>query len=237
MAAFTALSLDGAGGGGAPPPPSAVGGVPLGAGVPNGLSSATPSATGATPPTTSPAASATASAAAAASALSTVAALLPSSDAVRARLGSVWADARPWSEFFAASAFSTPSPGAVAERLTENGRTYAMNYLSLLLVLGALTLLASPLSLLGGGAVAAAYWWLFVVHAGVKVRVGGVEWGKEAKAVAMFVGGGVVLWATGAGGTAVSLLVVGAVLGGAHAVMRKLPGEADFESGYIPATV
>lgn len=50
------------------------------------------------------------------------------------------------------------------------------------------------------------------------------------------VGGGV-LWATGAGGTAVSLVVVGAVLGGAHAVMRKLPGEADFESGYIPATV
>ncbi|KAK1858574.1 hypothetical protein I4F81_001175 [Pyropia yezoensis] len=69
-----------------------------------------------------------------------------------------------------------------------------MNYLSLLLVLGALTLLASPLSLLGGGAVAAAYWWLFVVHAGVKVRVGGVEWGKEAKAVAMFVGGG---WCSG----------------------------------------
>ncbi|GAB0496811.1 hypothetical protein MMPV_008132 [Pyropia vietnamensis] len=208
---------------GRPPPPAGVGGVPLPPGVP-----VAPPSVAATPGG-SPAA-ATASAAAAASALSTVAALLPSSEAVRARLGSVWADARPWSEFFAASAFSSPSPGEVAERLTENGRTYAMNYLTLLLVLGALTLLASPLSLLGGGAVAAAYWWLFVVHAGVKVRVGGVEWGKEAKAVAMTVGGG-------GGAMGDRRRRDGAVLGGAHAIMRKLPGEADFESGYIPATV
>jgi len=204
---------------GRPPPPP----PPPGSGAPVGGAAATP-----TP---------AAAAAATATALSAVAGLLPTPDAVRARLGAVWADARPWSEFFAASAFATPSPGEVAERLAENGRTYAMNYLTLLCVFGVLTLLASPLSLLGGGVVAAAYWWLFVVHAGAPVRVGGVDLGKEAKAVAMTVGGALVLWATGAGGTVVSLVVVGVLLGGAHAVMRKLPGEADFEGGYIPATV
>lgn len=182
------------------------------------------------------AASASAVGAAAGGAISAVAGLVPSTEVIKARLGSVWSESRPWAEFGNVAQMARPEVSEVVERVQENGRYYQMNYLLILIVLGALTILTSPLSFLGGFIVLVAYVYLFVVHP-EPLRLGGVDLDAKAKALMMVLLAMAALWLTGAGATFTSLIVVVAVIALAHAAVRRPAGDLDFDTAYTPATV
>lgn len=175
------------------------------------------------PPAGTAAASASAVGAAAGGAISAVAGLVPSTEVIKARLGSVWSESRPWAEFGNLSQMARPEVSEVVERVQENGRYYQMNYLLILVVLGALTILTSPLSFLGGFCVLVAYVYLFVVHP-EPLRLGGVDLDSKAKAVMMVLLSVAALWVTGAGATFTSLIVVVGVIALAHAAVRRPAG-------------
>jgi len=124
----------------------------------------------------------------------------------------------------------------VVDRVQENGRYYQMNYLLILVVLGALTILTSPLSFLGGFLMLIAYVYLFVVHP-EPLKLGGVELDAKPKALLMVLLSVGVLWLTGAGATFTSLIVVVGVIALVHAAVRRPAGDLDFDTAYTPATV
>lgn len=182
------------------------------------------------------AASASAVGAAAGGAISAVAGLVPSTEVIKARLGSVWSESRPWAEFGNVAQMARPEVSEVVERVQENGRYYQMNYLLILIVLGALTILTSPLSFLGGFIVLVAYVYLFVVHP-EPLRLGGVDLDAKAKALMMVLLAMAALWLTGAGATFTSLIVVVAVIALAHAAVRRPAGDLDFDTAYTPSSI
>lgn len=161
---------------------------------------------------------------------------LPTADVIRSKLGEVWERSRSWSDFFNTSQMNRPAPSEVMERVKENLEHYAFNYLVILLVLSAFTILTSPFTFLGGLFVAAAYAYLFLLNP-EPLKIAGMDVGNNAKAgIVMFVAIAT-LWLTGAGAAFTSLIVVVAFIAIGHAAARKPPGEADFETAYTPATV
>ncbi len=161
---------------------------------------------------------------------------LPTVDVVKSKLGEVWDRSRSWSDFFNTAQMNRPAPSEVMERVKENLEHYAFNYLVILLVLSAFTVLTSPFTFLGGLFVAAAYAYLFLLNP-EPLKIAGMDVGNNAKAgIVMFVAVAT-LWLTGAGAAFTSLIVVVGVIAIGHAAARKPPGEADFETAYTPATV
>lgn len=168
--------------------------------------------------------------------LGRLASFVPSLDTLKERAGAVWSRSRPWGEFLNTTQMSKPELGDLMERMKENLEYYAFNYLVILLVLSAITVLTSPLAFLGGIFIFVAYMYLFVFNP-EPVSVAGITLDNHVKAAAIMTFSLVVLWLTGAGATFTSLLVVVAVIALAHAALRRPPGEADFETAYTPATV
>lgn len=176
------------------------------------------------------------SAVAAVTALGRVAAFAPSMDGVKEKLGDVWTRSRPWSEFANTSQMGRPELGDVAERVRENAEHYAFNYLVILVVMSALTILTSPLAFLGGMFIVAAYSYLYFLNPEPLV-IAGITFDNNVKAAAITLFSLVVLWLTGAGATFSGLVFFVALVAVTHAALRKPPGEADFETAYTPATV
>jgi PRA1 family protein 1 len=214
MSTFTELKASGA----ELPPPAASGSSMIDAGV-----------------------SAGSTAAAAAGALSRVAGLVPSVDTLKDRVGDVWTRSRPWSEFANTSQMNKPQVSELLERVKENAEYYAFNYLVVLLLMSALTIITSPLAFLGGLFIVAAYFYLYFLNPEPIVALG-ITLDNNVKAAAIMLFSLVVLWLTGAGATFTGLLVVVAVIALTHAAVRKPPTEADFDTAYTgtpytPATV
>jgi PRA1 family protein 1 len=180
--------------------------------------------------------SAGATAAAAASAMSRVASAMPSAETVKDRVADVWTRSRPWGEFLNTAQMNRPELSEVLERVKENMEYYAFNYLVVLLVMSALTIITSPLAFLGGVFIFAAYFYLYFLNP-EPIVVLGISMDKNVKAAAIMIFSLVVLWLTGAGATFTGLVVVVGIIAVTHAALRKPPGEADFETAYTPATV
>lgn len=173
---------------------------------------------------------------AASTATSRVAALVPSLESVKSRLADIWQRSRSWSEFANTSQMSRPEPSEIVERVKENLEYYAFNYLVILLVMSAFTILTSPLAFLGGMFIVLAYFYLFFLNPD-SFKIAGISLDNNAKAAAILLFSLVVLWLTGAGAAFTGLVVVVAVVALTHAAIRKPPGEADFETAYTPATL
>jgi PRA1 family protein 1 len=180
--------------------------------------------------------SAGATAAAAASAISRVASVIPSAETVKDRVADVWTRSRPWGEFGNTAQMNRPEVSEVLERVKENAEYYAFNYLVILLVMSALTVITSPLAFLGGLFIVGAYFYLYFLNPEPIVLLG-ISMDKNVKAAAIMLFSLVVLWLTGAGATFTGLVVVVGIIALTHAAVRKPPGEADFETAYTPATV
>ncbi|KAI0562140.1 prenylated Rab receptor 2 [Gracilaria domingensis] len=168
--------------------------------------------------------------------LSHVAGLMPSLETLKDRMGDVWARSRPWGEFCNTSQMSKPEFNELFERVRENGEYYAFNYLVILLIMSALTILTSPLAFLGGLFIALAYFYLYFLNPEPLV-VAGVTFDNNVKAAFITVFSLVMLWLTGAGATFTVLVAVVGIIAVTHAAVRRPPGEADFETAYTPATV
>lgn len=171
-----------------------------------------------------------------AGAFARIAGALPSIEAVKSKLADVWSRSRGWSEFGNTSQMSRPEAGEVMERVKENLEYYAFNYLVILLVLSAFTVLTSPFTFLGGIFIALAYCYLFFLNP-EPMLIAGISFDNNVKAVAITIVSLIVLWLTGAGYAFTGLIFVVAVIALGHAALRKPPGEADFETAYTPATV
>ncbi|PXF44014.1 PRA1 family protein D [Gracilariopsis chorda] len=182
------------------------------------------------------AATTSASAPSAIGTLSRVAGLMPSLDSLKDRLGDVWSRSRPWSEFMNTSQMCKPEFNELFDRVRENGEYYAFNYLVILLVISALTILTSPLAFLGGIFIALAYFYLYFLNPEPLVY-GGITVDNNIKAAVITVFSLVMLWLTGAGATFTVLVAVVGIISLTHAAVRRPPGEADFETAYTPATV
>lgn len=161
---------------------------------------------------------------------------LPTVETVKNKLGDVWGRARSWSDFFNTAQMNKPAPAEMMERIKENLEHYAFNYLVILLVLSAFTILTSPFTFLGGLFVAAAYAYLFLLNP-EPIMIAGLPVDNNAKAAIITFASLAVLWLTGAGAAFTSLIVVVGIIALGHAAVRKPPGEADFETAYTPATV
>eukprot|EP00177_Eucheuma_denticulatum_P003346 GFKZ01006047.1.p1 GENE.GFKZ01006047.1~~GFKZ01006047.1.p1 ORF type:complete len:199 (-),score=27.08 GFKZ01006047.1:334-930(-) len=168
--------------------------------------------------------------------LSTIAAMIPSLDSIKSRMGDVWSRSRPWSEFLNTSQMSKPEFADLFDRIKENFEYYAFNYLVILLVMSALTVLTSPLAFLGGLFIVLAYFYLFFLNPEPLVFAG-ITVDNNIKAAAITLFSLVVLWLTGAGATFTVLVVVVGIVAVTHAAIRRPQGEADFETAYTPATV
>lgn len=175
-------------------------------------------------------------AAAAAGALSRMASMVPSVETLKGRVGDIWSRSRPWSEFANTSQMNKPEFADVLERIKENAEYYAFNYLVILLLMSALTILTSPLAFLGGIFIVAAYFYLYFLNPDPIVMLG-ITFDNNVKAAFIMLFSLVVLWLTGAGATFTGLVVVVGIIALTHAALRRPPGEADFETAYTPATV
>ena len=164
-------------------------------------------------------------------------AFVPSTEALKTRFTTIWSSSRPWSEFANTTQMSKPEFIDLMPRIRENFQYYAFNYLVILLILSALTILSSPLSFLGGLFIFVAYMYLFVFNPEPLNLGGWIVVDNNVKAVGIMVFSLVVLWLTGAGATFTGLVVVVAAIATVHAAFRRPQGEADFETAYTPATV
>lgn len=131
---------------------------------------------------------------------------------------------------------SKPEFGDLFDRIKENFEYYAFNYLVILLVMSALTVLTSPLAFLGGLFIVLAYFYLYFLNPD-PIVVAGITLDNNIKAAFIMLFSLIVLWLTGAGATFTVLLAVVAIVALTHAAVRRPPGEADFETEYTPATV
>lgn len=170
------------------------------------------------------------------SAFTRAAAMMPSLDSFKERMGDVWSRSRPWNEFANTSQMVKPEWSDLFDRIKENLEYYAFNYLVILLVMSALTILTSPLSFLGGLFIALAYFYLYFLNPEPLVFAG-ITVDNNIKAASIVLFSLVMLWLTGAGATFTVLLAVVAIIAITHAAVRRPPGEADFETAYTPATV
>lgn len=168
--------------------------------------------------------------------LSRMASMVPSMETLKGRVGDIWNRSRPWSEFANTSQMNKPEFTDVLERIKENAEHYAFNYLVILLLMSALTILTSPLAFLGGMFIVAAYFYLYFLNPEPIVLLG-ITFDNNVKAAFIMLFSLVVLWLTGAGATFTGLVVVVGLVSLTHAALRKPPGEADFETAYTPATV
>lgn len=165
-----------------------------------------------------------------------LASAMPSLDTMKERVADIWARSRSWGEFANTAQMSRPEAGELMERVRENMEYYAFNYLVILLILSAFTVLTSPFTFLGGIFIAAAYCYLFFLNP-EPFKFAGISMDNNVKALLITVASLIVLWLTGAGAAFTGLIVVVAVIACGHAAVRKPPGEADFETAYTPATV
>eukprot|EP00179_Madagascaria_erythrocladioides_P000830 CAMPEP_0198316500 /NCGR_PEP_ID=MMETSP1450-20131203/6369_1 /TAXON_ID=753684 ORGANISM="Madagascaria erythrocladiodes, Strain CCMP3234" /NCGR_SAMPLE_ID=MMETSP1450 /ASSEMBLY_ACC=CAM_ASM_001115 /LENGTH=191 /DNA_ID=CAMNT_0044019659 /DNA_START=64 /DNA_END=639 /DNA_ORIENTATION=+ len=159
---------------------------------------------------------------------------MPTSADLRAALSSAYAQARPWSEFANTAKCAMPKSTTVAkDRVLANALYYRYNYLLIFLAALVVTVLVSPLAVLGVIAVAALGVYLQGLDAGSVVVAGKeVAVDDRRKGVVMGVVSLVVLWVTGAGLAIMNLAgLVGFVAAG-HAVAREHSEEADFETAY-----
>lgn len=131
---------------------------------------------------------------------------------------------------------SKPEMADLFERVKENAEYYAFNYLVILLVMSALTVLTSPLAFLGGLFIVMAYFYLYFLNP-EPVTFLGITFDNNIKAAFIMLFSLVILWLTGAGATFTGLLLVVGIIAVTHAAVRRPPGEADFETAYTPATV
>lgn len=175
-------------------------------------------------------------AAAAAGAMARLAGAMPSADTVKGKLAEVWSRSRAWSEFANTSQMTRPEPAEVLDRIKENMEHYAFNYMVILLVASALTVMTSPLAFLGGIFIALAYCYLFFLNPEA-FKVAGVTLDNNFKAAVILLFSLVILWLTGAGAAFTGLVVFVGIVAIGHATFRKPPGEADFDTAYTPATV
>lgn len=162
--------------------------------------------------------------------------MVPSLDTLKERMGDVWSRSRPWGEFLNTSQMGRPEFAELFDRVKENAEYYAFNYLVILLVMSALTVLTSPLAFLGGLFIVMAYFYLYFLNPEPLV-VAGITFDNNIKAAVIMLFSLVVLWLTGAGATFTVLVAVVGVVALTHAAVRRPPGEADFETAYTPATV
>lgn len=170
------------------------------------------------------------------STLSRVAGMVPSLETLKERMGDVWSRSRPWGEFLNTSQMGKPEFAELFDRVKENAEYYAFNYLVILLLMSALTVLTSPLAFLGGLFIVMAYFYLYFLNPEPLV-VAGISVDNNVKAAAIMLFSLVVLWLTGAGATFTVLVAVVGIVALTHAAVRRPPGEADFETAYTPATV
>jgi len=173
----------------------------------------------------------------AAGALAALTQYVPSVDTMKERFGDIWTRSRPWSEFGSASQMQvTTNPGELKDRMMDNFQYFFYNYLVILIVLSALTILTSPLSLLGGFFILAAYVYLFVMN-NEPITLSGYEIDNKGKMVIVVLFSLVVLWLTGAGATFTGLLITMTILSSIHAAVRKSSNEVDFETAYEPVNI
>lgn len=131
---------------------------------------------------------------------------------------------------------SKPEFADLFDRIKENFEYYAFNYLVILLVMSALTILSSPLAFLGGLFTVFAYFYLYFLNP-EPIVIAGITLDNNVKAAFIMLFSLVVLWLTGAGAIFTTLMLVVAVIALTHAAVRRPPSEADFETEYTPATV
>jgi len=124
-----------------------------------------------------------------------------------------------------------PQMSDLKERIVENSQYYLYNYLIILILLSVVTVLVSPLAILGLISIAGGYMYLFVMNPD-PIVVKGATLDNRGKSATLGVFSLLVLWLTGAGGTFMTLVGVVGAVALLHAMMRKAPSEADFETAY-----
>uniref|UniRef100_A0A7S1XDC2 PRA1 family protein n=1 Tax=Compsopogon caeruleus TaxID=31354 RepID=A0A7S1XDC2_9RHOD len=161
---------------------------------------------------------------------------LPTGESIRTNLWSVWENSRPWTEFLKVSDMNMPAGADLKDRVLENAKYYAYNYLTILVVLTAFNVLLKPLSFLGVAAIAGLYLYFFVVKSD-PILLGSMEIDDRRKTFLLGTVSLLLLWITGAGSTFLSILFSLLILFGAHMALRKSNTEVDFETAYTPANV
>jgi len=166
-----------------------------------------------------------------ADALNSVLARLPSSEDVKGKALNVLSHSRPWAEFANSSQMNVPPVSEIRDRLEQNSQYYCYNYAVILFALTFVTVLVSPLSILGIVVIMAAYTFLYIMHPD-RISVGKFHLDQRTKGVALVLFALLVLWLTGAGSTFITLLCVVSCISVIHMLIRKPPGEADFDTAY-----
>mmetsp|Transcript_7762 Transcript_7762/g.14088 ORF Transcript_7762/g.14088 Transcript_7762/m.14088 type:complete len:202 (+) Transcript_7762:46-651(+) len=170
--------------------------------------------------------------------LDSFSARLPSGPEFKDKVSNIWGSSRPWTEFANTSQMNIPSLPEAKDRITQNAWYYLSNYLVILLVLSAITILVSPLAILGVFGIAATYAYLFVVNPErIVLGNGKVIVEQRVKGVILAVCSLLSLWITGAGSTFATLLVVVSIISLVHILLRKPPDDADFNSSFPSSVV
>mmetsp|Transcript_3216 Transcript_3216/g.6986 ORF Transcript_3216/g.6986 Transcript_3216/m.6986 type:complete len:199 (-) Transcript_3216:1186-1782(-) len=169
--------------------------------------------------------------AAAAGVLSALSARAPSGDDMKGKALAIISNSRPWSEFANSSQMSVPSVSEIRDRVEQNSQYYIYNYATILVALSVITVLVSPLSILGLVAILGAYTFLYILNPD-RIQVGPVSLDQRTKGAALALFALIILWLTGAGSTFITLLCVVGCVSVVHMLLRKPPGEADFDTAF-----
>jgi hypothetical protein len=164
------------------------------------------------------------------SSLSSSQSVSPQVEAVRAHATSVWASARPWTEFFMSKKFvPATSAGEIRQRLMDNLQYFASNYILIFIGLSTLGVVVHPMSFVCLLACIGLYVFLFLQNPG-PVRLGPISLTMQTKRIAFGALSFVILYITNAVAILGSWALFSVILSLVHAGARVSVKEPDFET-------
>lgn len=164
------------------------------------------------------------------SSVSTNASMSPQIESMREHATSIWAAARPWTEFCNTKKFIPASNlGEVQQRLLDNLQYFSANYILIFVGLSALGVLVHPMSFVCVLAVLAVYIYAFLQHPG-SLKLGPIVLHLQAKRISFALFTFIVLYLTNAVAILGSWALFSIILSIVHAGARISVKEPDFET-------
>jgi PRA1 family protein 1 len=164
------------------------------------------------------------------SSISSSQSVAPQVESVRAHATSVWASARPWTEFFHSKKFiPATSLGEVQQRLLDNLQHFSSNYILIFIGLSTLGVVVHPMSFVCLLACVGLYVFMFLQNPG-SVRIGPLSLTVQTKRFAFGAAAFFILYLTNAVAILGSWALFSVILSLVHAGARVSVKEPDFES-------